>query len=354
MSATPHDVVIVAMGANTPIGREAWSSAAAARAGISGFGTHPFMVDSCGEPMRAVVAPWIGIDMLGVDRLEMLLLPAIEEAMESFAVQAGWPRRVGLAVALPSARPGVAPGMEADLAQRLARRFGASCEAPRCYPLGHAAALVALKDAKDALAQGQMDACIVAAVDSYIDPSTLDWLESCDQLHGAGRHNNAWGFTPGEAGAALLLMRGPVAAALGIEPLAAVWGVGIASERNLIKTETVCIGDGLTRAFLAAFQPLSADVRVSDVYCDMNGEPYRADEFGFTCLRTSERFVCASDFVAPADCWGDVGAAGAVLHIVLAAVAGRKGYARGNVAMAWASSETGARGAAVLSTTTGR
>ena len=47
-------------------------------------------------------------------------------------------------------------------------------------------------------------------------------------------------------------------------------------------------------------------------YCDMNGEPYRADEYGFACL--SYQGVSsspASDFIAPADCWGDVSAASA-------------------------------------------
>ena len=89
---------------------------------------------------------------------------------------------------------------------------------------------------------------------------------------------------------------------------------------------------------------------VSDVYCDMNGEPYRADEYGFTCLRTREHFACASNFTAPADCWGDVSAAGGVLHLVLAAVAGHKGHAKGPVAFAWASGEGGERAAVALAT----
>ena len=80
----------------------------------------------------------------------------------------------------------------------------------------------------------------------------------------------------------------------------------------------------------------------------MNGEPYRADEFGFTALRTKEGFESASDFVAPADCWGDVGAAGGLLHLMLACAAAHKGYANGPLALVWASAEAGERAAALL------
>ena len=58
-------VVIVALGACTPVGRDAWSSAAAVRAGISGFVQHPYMIDTAGEPMRAAIAPWIDIGLSG-------------------------------------------------------------------------------------------------------------------------------------------------------------------------------------------------------------------------------------------------------------------------------------------------
>ena len=85
----------------------------------------------------------------------------------------------------------------------------------------------------------------------------------------------------------------------------------------------------------------------------MNGEPYRADEFGFTALRTKEHFESASDFVAPADCWGDVGAVGGLLHIVLACAAAAKGYAGGELAFAWASAEGGQRAAALVAAPAG-
>ncbi len=147
---------------------------------------------------------------------------------------------------------------------------------------------------------------------------------------------------------AILLVRHGFIERLGAAPLAQLKGLGVAFEPKRIKTETVCIGEGLTQAFRTALQGLPRDEKVTDVYCDMNGEPYRADEYGFTCLRTKDHFVAASDFVAPADCWGDVSAASGPLHIGLTVIAGVKGYCNGDWGFTWASSEGGERGAVLV------
>ena len=130
--------------------------------------------------------------------------------------------------------------------------------------------------------------------------------------------------------------------------LAHVAGLGVAREPVAIKTEGVCVGAGLTEAFRAAFQGLSAGQRIGDVYCDLNGEAYRADEYGFAALRCKDRFRAPTDFVAPADCWGDVGAASAPLLAILAVAAARKGVAHGPFSLVWTSSEDGTRGALLL------
>ena len=216
------------------------------------------------------------------------------------------------------------------------------------FDAGHAAGLLGVHAALAKLRAGQLDACLVAGVESYLEPETLEWLEESDQLHGAGPLNNAWGFIPGEAGSAILLAREEVARAEGLELLGTILATGTAFEPKRIKTETVCIGEGLTEAFRTALAPLPAGLKISDIYCDMNGEPYRADEFGFTVLRTKEHFESASDFMAPADCFGDVSAAGGLLNLSLACAAANRSYANGPVTMIWASGERGERVAAVI------
>ena len=345
---SPQAVYVAALGASTPVGRDAWSSAAAVRAGVSGFAAHPHMIDSAGEPIRVAMAPWLDTDCRGLDRFEALLLPAIEQAVAPAADPSGAGMRIALAVGLPPARPGLPAGLAEELRARVSKRLPGRFSAVAVLPTGHAAGLVGLRAAWPRVASGEFDACVLAGVESYIDPKTLKWLEENGQLHGAGRLNNAWGFIPGEAAGAVLFCRQQTLDRLRMTALALVLGVGTAVEPNRIKTDTVCLGEGLTAAFRQCLAGLPPGAVVTDVFCDMNGEPYRADEYGFACLRTREAFRSASDFGAPADCWGDVSAASAPLAMMLAAIAGRKAYASGPYAVVWASSETGERGAGLL------
>ena len=346
MAGGPID--IAALGASTPIGRDAWASAAAVRAGISGFAQHPYMIDTAGNPMRVAMAPWLDIGLTGIERFKALLYPSIDQVLKPLGEASPKQTGIALSLGLPSPRPGLAEDLQTGLTMALGQQYQGLFSAVAVFPSGHAAGLLALQAAAKKLSQGAFDACVVAGVDSYMEPETLEWLEACEQLHGAGPLNNAWGFIPGEAASAILLMRHEVSQRLGIAPLSRLLGLGSAVEAKRIKTETVCIGEGLTSAFRNALQGLPEGLKVTDVYCDMNGEPYRGDEYGFTCLRTKEFFVSAADFIAPADCWGDVSAAGGLLHLGLASIAGVKGYANGECAFVWASSEGGERAAAVL------
>jgi 3-oxoacyl-[acyl-carrier-protein] synthase-1 len=349
MTAVPDDVAIVGCGASTPIGRSAPATVAAARAGVCGFREHPFMIDSAGEPMRVAAVPWLPMEVEGAARFEDLLIPAVNESREPLAATtAVRGMRLGVALALPPDRPGLAADLARRLKEQLSQALGVRIALSETFQCGHAAGYLALALAHDALTGGTVDACIVAGVDSYLAPETLEWIESNDQLHGGGSQNNAWGFIPGEAAGALLLVRRSLAERLDLDVLGTIVRVGLGREEKLIKTDAVCIGEGLTAAFRAALAALPGDARIDDVVCDLNGEPYRADEYGFAVLRTKERFRAATDFVAPADCWGDVGAAGAPLHIAQCLAACRKGYARGPLSLAWGSSESGERGAAVV------
>ena len=341
-------VYVAALGASTAVGRDAWSSAAAVRAGITGFAEHPYMIDKAGEPMKVARAPWLDIGTRGQARFEALLFPAIEQALLPIEAAPDRTITVALALGLPSTRPGLPKDLERGLRSAIATHFAGRFTAVAAFEVGHAAGLVAMHAALARMATGTFDACVVAGVDSYLLPESLEWLEEKDQFHGAGPLNNAWGFIPGEgAGAALLAVERAVDR-LGVEPLARILSVGRGFEENRINTRTVCLGEGLTAAFREGLVGLPPGAKVTDVFCDLNGEPYRADEFGFACLRTRDAFESASDFVAPADCWGDVSAASAPLAVTLATIASWKAYAKGPYALIWASSESGERGAGLL------
>ena len=338
---------IIGLGAATPIGTSAWSSAAAVRAGINAFAKHSYMVDAVGLPMHVASFPWIDAVRGIAERIGDALVTAVQEALAPLPQP---PPPIALLVNLPPPRP----GLPADLARRIGVRlddeFAGVFERVTFAALGHAGGLVGLQSAQQWLATRPDCVCIVAGADSYLDPDMLEWLEQTDQVHSAGKRNNAWGFVPGEGAGALLLAAPELLRRLRLTPFGSVRGVGVGRETELIGTGSVCLGLGLTGAVRTAVTPLRDEQRLTDVYCDMNGEPYRADEYAFVVTRTRERFVSASDFVAPADCWGDVGAASAPLLIVLACIAGAKHYAKGSAALVWASSVSGERGAALIET----
>jgi uncharacterized protein (TIGR02270 family) len=80
----------------------------------------------------------------------------------------------------------------------------------------------------------------------------------------------------------------------------------------------------------------------------MNGESYRAREWGFTELRVLRNPHPRLEVFHPADCLGDVGAASGTLLIGLAAMALSENPSRHNF-LVFASSESGERGAVILS-----
>jgi 3-oxoacyl-[acyl-carrier-protein] synthase-1 len=192
---------------------------------------------------------------------------------------------------------------------------------------------------------------VTAAVDSYQDVRTLAALDAEGWLMSAINRN---GFPPGEGAAACLLASAAAAARLGLPKLGEIVAAGTAVEPIAIRsTDAVCTGAGLTavlRAVIAA--PCLPQQKITATYCDLNGQRYRNEEYVYALLRTQEAFVDAHDYLCPADCWGDVGAAGGLLHAGLAVAAARRGYATGPRPLLWAGSVSGCRSAVLLNMAT--
>ena len=201
MSGKDLPICVVGVGASTAIGLTAPSTAAAVRAAIAGFAEHPEMVDQEGEPMIVAKSPMLDAEITGIERFLELALPAAQEALAPLAGLTREKLPIPMVIGLPAQRPGL-PG---TLGQRIAERFKdtstkhwtvADVEA---LATGHSAGLMALENGMRRIQNGVTEFCLIGGIDSYLEPTTLEWLEKCDQLHGAGPHNNAWGFIPGEA-----------------------------------------------------------------------------------------------------------------------------------------------------------
>jgi len=340
----PH---IVALGARTPVGLSVDSSMAAVRAGIDQFAEHEFFIDRTGEPVRTARDALLDPGLVGPKRLIDMGETALQQVCQQLVAYSPNLGQIPLLLALPQQRPGWTSSDSQTVSTELGNReFSLDFEIAELYPYGHAAGLAALYGAVRKIEAGQTELCVIAGVDSYLEPDTLGWLDQNKQL--ATTYNRG-AFFPGEGAGAIAVASDSAVRRLGLNSLVKVRGIGAATESNLIKTDTVCIGEGLTAAVKQAIEPLShSGVSVDGIICDINGERYRGEEWGFTLLRVSKTLSDPTDYEQPSSCWGDVGAASGPLFIALAASAGNGGWGKGSHYLIWNSSEAGQRTAAVL------
>jgi len=348
MTAAVH---IVATGARTPLGRGAASSAAAIRATISAVRAHPFLVDQVGELMPVAIDPELDPQVMGPERLIGLTRSALHEVCASLEGGGAVHRlRLPVYLALPEFRPGFSEQDASTVQLALAESHGLPVDvsAVRVFAGGHAAGLAAIEGAARRIQRGELEACLVGGVDSYCQPDTIEWLDENRQLAGTVSRS---AFVPGEGAGFCLLMAGPLRERLGLPALARVVAGTVGRENHPIKTSTPCLGEGLTATVHEAVKTLRPPTEtVNEVICDVNGERYRGEEWGFVCLRIPEYFDDPAAYLSPADCWGDVGAASGPLFAMLACQAASRGYSKGPLTLLWASSESGLRSAAVLDT----
>ncbi len=339
----PDDTIcVVGVGARTPIGRSLPASAAAVRASVVRFAEHPLYVDPNDRRLVVSRADWLDPAREATPHLSALAVPAAREAL--IDIPHG-PIRTWLAVASP--RPGRPDDLEAALSRRLQRKlgeYGHTLEVARVLAGDHSSGVAALALACDELRANPAAIVMVGGVDSHLEFDTLDWLLAQGRIRAAG---NPRGFIPGEAAGFVVLTTTGTAARLALPVLGRVLAVSLAHEAAHAR-EAVNTGVGLTAAAFASLAALPPGEKIATRYCDLNGEPHRASEYGFATVRIAGLLARADAFVAPAECWGDVGAATAPLLLGLALAAARRGHAAGPYSLLTTSADGGLRGAALV------
>ncbi len=125
--AAGDTIVIVGVGARTPLGFDAASSAAAVRAGLSGIQDHPFMVDRFGERMKVTRDIGIDVALFGPDRsVELAISPALE-ALRPLLASAANPR-ISAHTVNGRAPAGTARGLRGARRRRLAEAAEPACQ----------------------------------------------------------------------------------------------------------------------------------------------------------------------------------------------------------------------------------
>ncbi|MFZ5601607.1 MAG: beta-ketoacyl synthase N-terminal-like domain-containing protein [Pseudomonadota bacterium] len=340
-------LAMIATGARTPLGLDSANAAAAVRAALSSCGEHPFMIDQAGDPMPASMDAILEPGLPCRERMLVMAQAALQEACGPLAQREGV-QRIPLLLGLPEPRPGFGETDGHWLHDQLLRKTDLPVPVSdiRAYMSGHGATLFLLDQARQEVAEGRYDGCLVGGVDSYFHPDTMDWLDRNRQLVGTVSRS---GFVPGEGAGFVLLMTPATAQRAGLHPLGMITGTAAEWENKLIKTQDINLGEGLIRAVNGAVSAvLPPHDTIHSIYCDINGERYRGEEWGFVCLKLAHYFADPTGYCSPADCWGDMGAASGGLLLALATQAAQRGYAAGSRSLMWTGSEHGLRAAAVL------
>src|SRR5258705_1861788 len=178
---------------------------------------------------------------------------------------------------------------------------------------GHAGAIAAIKQAKTMIEQTKVDRAIVVAVDSYLDPMTLDWLIEHDRLKTS---EHPAGLTPGEAGACFMVesldsseRRNPTIGIRIGEPV-------LGSENNHLFRDEPNQGIALGKVIEEALRSTLVTVPFNGpVISDFNGEQWRAAELGGARDRAHNEVMSDARFLFPSTSLGEVGAAAAACGI---------------------------------------
>ena len=349
MTAPFRPLTLTAASARTAVGGDVEQTAASIRAGLSRFGEHAFHEALSRDPeweepalLNVAAAPGIDPALRGAERLHALLIPVLTD----LAARAGLKRRdlseCALLLALPAPDAAVASWRLAEtFAIELCRRTGLDFKTSRQSLSGHAAVFELLAEASALLASGEVQTCLVVGVDSYLSQDRMAVLDEGYRLKSA---RNVDGFCPGEAAAALLF-EGP-RSRRGAAPRATIAAVGLGLEPEPMRSDKVSTGAGLVTALRGALPAHATQGGPDFLLCDLNGESYRAFEWGVAQARLGARLEGFTRTVMPPRSVGDVLAATGALLVATAVEAFERGWAPGEEALLFAASEGPLRAAA--------
>lgn len=336
---------IVASAARTPLGLSAAQTAAAVRAGISGFGEFPFVTLN-GEPMVVCADDEIPSTLVGRERLVPMIDSVLAEIRASRAVTA-YKGPCYLLISLPESRPGFDDADARSIAAHAVDCLRSVQPGLRTGVVGrgHAGSLRALERAAQESEKGVVGLFVVLGADSYHHPDTFIWLEKEKRFAQPGVRA---GFIPGEGVGCLVLASAALRRQWDVPALATVAGVATTQEALLRDCETGSFGRGMSAALDLATSGLQLPAEAVDVvYADINGERYRSEEWGFAAMEMHTTMK-SLEYELPAACWGDVGAAFGPLATTLFIQSHARRYAKGPRALVMAGSDNGLRGAMVL------
>ncbi|APR86863.1 3-oxoacyl-(acyl-carrier-protein) synthase [Minicystis rosea] len=340
---------VASVGARCGLGHAAMELGFLLRTGIPVLAEAP-LVDGRGEQITMAFDATLDPYLVGEERAAALAVTALEEAVAPLAAA---PQALDAKLILCVDAPLVAPtrGQPAPGARLAALVHTRAKELLPGIPLEIAArsgagAAFALPQALAALAARKLDAVIIGGAHTDYDPETIAALDAAGRLFSP---QNLDAVMPGEAAAFVVLTREETARRLDLRPAARLAGVGTGVGPSLAEGASALDATALASAFRAAGEPLTeAGLRAGWALCDHTFEARRILEWQAAVTRTHALWGEPHRLDAPAQRIGHLGAAALPFAVALAAESWRRRYAPSGVALAFAGSDAGERGALLL------
>ena len=373
----PDDIAVTGLGLNSPIGNDVVTACATARAGIARPSELLHMVF---DPVSGEMVPVSGHQIeihtkgfVGLGRLCRLGIPAIHDLINNSHIDASFLKDSPIYLNVsnrfllnwsdqPLDEDGSFPEaieedelgsiLEEDCGDRLvpllesgARlKFGSK---PRLQFEGHDGVIRLVQTAVQELRTGMIERCVVGGIDSYVEQSKLQSFDALRLLLGP---EDSHGFIPGEAASFLLLERVDAARYRNARFQAIIGPIGVADEPQHRFSKSLTTGTALAMAIKRVLdQPVCTGTRIHLVISDLNGDHWRAHEWGNALIKLKEDHELRSaEVLLPAESFGELGAAEAAVAICIGVRAFVRNYAKTKTVLLTASSYNGSKAAMAL------
>ncbi len=289
-----------------------------------------------------------------MERMARLLAMAIEDLSHNIGIEEPWKDTL-FCLALPG--PERLPLDNLAMYHLIPEQIRAEIPVTRCrfYPQGHSGMILAINDMAAAMDQGSVHRAVIAGTDSLVN---MDDLVRFEQQNRLKTFLNPDGLTPGEAASALLLETRSSAERGNATIRAHVAAVSKAMDDRHVLSGKPPHGTGLSTVIQAILsQAGPEELAVDAVIIDLNGEPFRFEEWALTGVRLGRRITGEKNLTCPALFIGDTGSASPGAAIAVAV----RGMERGCLAfetdepagkaLIVSGSDTGERGALLIEQT---
>jgi len=342
-------VVVTGIGMVTSVGHDSIMAPASIRAGISSFREITDFVTNTGARAVGSFVDGVTDERSGSDRLLSMAIPAAQEALymaEEFYEDLDLAAGCLFLSMCPPERPTYEDFDKEDVRDFLELTQTKGIESIEIIKEGNSGGIMALSKAMIHLSQKKAKVCIVGGIDSLVEYPSLAWLEEKGRLRTDDRPR---GFIPGEAAAFMVLELESTAIKRGVPLLCEICSLGYVVEDVNIFSDKPFIGVGLAESINNSLTRKQMEIeKINGIICDLNGEYYRFKEWGLTQTRIFKNSSSLPELWHPAECFGDVGSASAIVHSVIAIAGINREYFNGPNLLIWTSSDTGGRGSVLL------